>query len=183
LHGPFTCISGRVGRVPTRSAPPFEWGGRGPFTGWNGSFPTCLLRGKLGWMTPGSVTPRPNQRNATFGGSRSQAGAPSFFFKRSPHERSTQTLMLFLMRLQARVSVIGPPCWDPGRLIPDNRPAAPSGRLAPAKAAEAGRGGRRHGSERLKKRDSRVVVRRLVPSFPARAFATQVFLPRAGRAR
>src|SRR6202047_1550863 len=37
------------------------------------------LRGKLGWMPHGSVTPRPTLRNAAFGGPRSQAGAPSFF--------------------------------------------------------------------------------------------------------
>ena len=65
-NGPSACIKHVVGRAPTRSASSGEWEGRGPFTGWHGSLPPASER-EAGWMTPGSVSPRPNHWNATLG--------------------------------------------------------------------------------------------------------------------
>jgi hypothetical protein len=76
--GPPTCIWPCVGRVPTRSAPTSSWGGRGPLTGRNGSFPPAserearmddpMIRSRLGRI-----------KERDLWGSRSQARAPSFF--------------------------------------------------------------------------------------------------------
>jgi hypothetical protein len=43
-NGHPTCIRWCVGRVRTRSASSGEWGGRGPFAGWHGSFPPASER-------------------------------------------------------------------------------------------------------------------------------------------
>ena len=95
------------------SAPPFGMGRKGPIHRVERvKFPTLPLEREARMDDPmvRSRLGRTKRNGDLWGLPDSQAGAPSFFFKRSPHERSTQTLMLFLMRLQARVSVIGPPC-------------------------------------------------------------------------
>ena len=78
------CKRTGVGRVPTRSAPSAEWGGRGPFR-WNGSFPPAserearmddpMVRSRLGRI-----------RNATFGAP-DPSGSPLLF----PHAADQQT--------------------------------------------------------------------------------------------
>ena len=42
--GYVTCNRYDVGRVPTRSVLSFKWEGRGPLTGWYGSFPPASER-------------------------------------------------------------------------------------------------------------------------------------------
>ena len=69
----------RCGSRSTRSASSFKWGGRGPLIGWYGLLPPASEREARLDDPIDSATPKPNLRNATLGGSGSQAGASSFF--------------------------------------------------------------------------------------------------------
>jgi hypothetical protein len=87
--GHLTCTGYRVGRVPTRSASSFKWGGRGPLIGWYGLLPPASEREARLDDPIDSATPKPSLRNATLGGSGSQAGASSFFFLAFCHLNSS----------------------------------------------------------------------------------------------
>ena len=79
MFGHASCIWLYVGRVPTRSAPTSSWGGRGPHTGRNGSFPPAserearmddpMIRSRL----------RPNQGTRPLGTLDPKRGSPTLF--------------------------------------------------------------------------------------------------------
>jgi hypothetical protein len=77
--GPPSAVAGNRGRIPVDDFHKSASEGEGACSKTSAGRSHLPLRGKLGWMTPRPGQKKAGKRNASFGGSCSQARAPIFF--------------------------------------------------------------------------------------------------------